>query len=611
MKSFSKGKESLLALLLTIVLVFSTQMQIAAPAMSSEETASPGVVTVARPAGEETQPDAAVLSAAETETLTDSAPKNEPPVLDTALSPDEILPDADKDSVQELPEEGNTEKEGVTIIPVQLNNIIRDNLPSLISSKVYTFTVSDRGVLLYAFNHTGGAGDNCLWYITLYEEYSPDGSGKTVAYRELNRLVYSQTGSGVQSPVVGILPGNYRLAVECLSGYTAEKYDLGLGFSEADNYEVECNDTMTRYTHLPLGKTMNGSASSFTGGAPDSDWYMFEVSDTGYVVLYFEHEQDPEQTAGNVAWRIQIIDRDGNEYFYMNSTMEKTSINSGVMGLPPGCYFVLIESHVFSSVTYSVNVSFSEDRAVERELNETPETATPIAINTQTVGSLTARDIASDRDYYSFTMEQDGFIALNFMHEALSESRDGWNIAVVDENGRTAYRDVSDWSRATLQSPYIGLPAGRYYIRIDSDNLYHSSIVYRLILLSVQDGAWESEPNNTMEQADELLWEQALNGTLIETGVEYDQDYFVLTAETAGTLRVAFSHILSEEQNKEGWVISLLDSTGAELARATSDWNEEEISLTAEVEPGIYYVLVETGLYFNSSRYLLTASLTA
>lgn len=610
MTGFIKGKESLLAFLLTAVLIFSTQMQIAAPAMSAEEPDVPGVVTVARPAGSESQTDAAFLNAAKTEPTAVPAQTTETPVLDTALSPDEILPDADKDPVQELPEEGNIEKEGVTIIPAQVNNIIRDNLPSLISSKVYTFSVSERGVMIYAFNHTGGSGDNCLWYITLYEEYSPDGSGKAVAYRELNRLVYSQTGSGVQSPAIGILPGNYRLSVECLSGYTADKYDLALGFSEADNYEVECNDTMTRYTHLPLGKTLNGSASSFTGGASDADWFMFEVTDTGYVVLYFEHEQDPEQTAGNVAWRIQVVDGDGNEYFYINSTMEKTSINSGVMGLTPGCYFVLIESHVFSSVTYSLNVSFSEDLSVERELNETPETATPIAVNTQTVGSLTARDSASDRDYYSFTMEQDGFIALNFMHEALSESHDGWNITIVDENGRTAYREVSDWNRATLQSPYIGLPAGRYYIRIDSDNLYHSSIVYRLVLLSIQDGAWESEPNNTMAQADELGWDQAINGTLIETGVEYDQDYFALMAETAGTVRVAFSHIREEEAGKQGWLISLLDESGNVITTQTSDWNEEEITLTAQIEPGVYYILVETGLYFNSSRYLLTASLT-
>ena len=101
---------------------------------------------------------------------------------------DEILPDEDS-GYNEIENE-YVEKEGVTVVPATLNNIMLDSLPSIISKKVYTFTVEKRGAIKYAFTHEIDEEKICLWYITLYEEYSPDGSGKTVDYRPLNRISY-------------------------------------------------------------------------------------------------------------------------------------------------------------------------------------------------------------------------------------------------------------------------------------------------------------------------------------------------------------------------------------------------------------------------------------
>lgn len=524
----------------------------------------------------------------------------------SAVAPEDVLPGADSDITDKS--SSSTVREGVSVAPVEVNSIIRDSLKSIISSKIYTFSVDSRGIVVYAFNHTESADINGEWYITLYEEYSPDGSGRQIAYRELNRLKYTSVGEGVQSVSIGVLPGNYRLSVECVSGFTDIKYDLAIGFRETDGYEVEYNDAETRYTALSLGKTLSGSASSYSDGRVDEDWYMFEVTGIGYAVLYFEHEADTNETAQSVAWKISLFDMNGSEYFSADSPMDTAAINSGIMGLSPGYYFVRVSSHIHSTVTYSLNVSFTSDSAVERELNDTPETAAEIPINTEVVGALTKRDASADRDYYFFNMESDGFVALAFVHEALSEQHSGWNITILSEDGQTVYSAVSDWTQYLLQSPNIGIPAGKYYIRIDSDNLYLSSIVYRLILVTVSDGSWETEPNNTSSQADSLVLGRTVNGTLIETGTSYDKDYFRFTVSEECALTVSFGHIVSADNGKEGWLVSLLNADETVIASLNSNWNDTRKTFTVKLTPGTYYILVETGLYFNSSQYELTVT---
>lgn len=595
---------SVIALVLAAVMAVAGQVNMIAPAAVSVNEVVGGA--------DGSDSSATVFLSADTDEKTDITftensyeSKDELPGGSTAVDPDEVLPDTD--ASEDVDFAVNEEKEGVNIIPVKINNSIRDSLASVISENVYTFTVDERGVIIYAFNHTQSEARECMWYITLYEEYSPDGTGNTVDYRELEKVSYSSVGTACRSTSIGVSPGNYRIVVECISGFTGDKYDLAIGFAAADNYEVEPNNSKTRYTELSLDVTLNGSAGTYSNDKSDVDWYMFRITETGYAVLYFEHEADSAASSANdVAWRVQLTDMQGNEYFYTTSGMDTASINSGIMGLTPGYYFVAVYSHVYSGVSYALNVSFTKDSAIERERNDTPELATPIKVNTETIGSLTAKNDASDRDYYSFTMENDGFIVLDFIHEALSESHDGWHITIMNENGDTAYTSVSNWTQNILQSPNIGLTAGNYCILIDSDNIYHSSIVYRLILLTVQDGTWESEPNNTPSAADVITPGTPVNGTLIETGVDFDKDYYSVQVDKAGTLQVSFNHIRSDEPDKEGWIISVIDKDGNVLSEAVSNWDSEEMTFTANLEAGTYFILIETGLFFNSSRYILT-----
>ena len=527
------------------------------------------------------------------------------PGNDTSVSPDDVIPDINTDDVVDA-DDGYKEQNGVTVVPAVLNNFMRDSLSSIVSKKVYTFTLDERGVILYAFNHTENTQKSCLWYITLYEEYSPDGTGKTIDYRVINRTSYEKVGTAVKSAAIGVLPGNYRVEVECISGFTQDKYNIMIGFAENFFYEAEPNDTNSRYNDLPLNVTMNGSASVLPNGKSDVDTYLFRITEKGYTVLYFEHEDDAENIKDNVAWRITLTDENGNEYFYTSSTMEKAMLNSGVMGLPEGYYYVTVSSHMYSNIAYSLNVSFVSDSAIETEFNDTQETAERIDVNTEKVGSITSRYSVADRDFFTFTMENDGFVVVDFIHEATADDKDGWNITILDSNGKTVYNSVSNWNQEILQTPNIGLTKGDYFIRIDSDDIYHNSMIYRLILLTVQNTNWETEPNNTPAEADILQLGTTINGAMVETGVDYDRDWYRVSIDTARELNVSFSHIRTNEAGKQGWIVSVLDTSGNIIKSVSVDWDVEEVDFAVNAGAGDYYILIETGLYFNSNRYILS-----
>ena len=292
MDSDIRIKRSVLSLFMALVLIFSTQAQISAPAMSSdrENAQSVSIVPFAKQT-EKLQESVSVDPAQNVSDASDEIVHNygstgdiSSPAGRATSFTDDILSSVN-DEITVIENDGqkeNTEREGVTIVPADVNNVIRDSLPSIISTKIYTFTVDERGVIVYAFNHINKTERDCMWYLTLYEEYSADGSGGNIAYREINRAVYSSIGTTVMSPELGVLPGNYRLAVECISGFSSDKYDLLIGFAGDDSFEIECNNTHSRYTHLPLGKTISGSASSFSDGTADVDWYMFEITEKGY-----------------------------------------------------------------------------------------------------------------------------------------------------------------------------------------------------------------------------------------------------------------------------------------------------------------------------------------
>ena len=494
---------------------------------------------------------------------------------------------------------------GGKVTPITVNSAVTDQLWNVGDCRGYSFTVESRGVVRLEFDYTVSEVIGTPWQLYLYEAYAKDGVGDADAYRLLSSLEVTSAETGtVQGDKIGLYPGEYLIFVTTGEVCSVDEFTLRLAFLENVAWEAEPNDSKTRYTELPFGVRTGGASASKAGG--DVDWFLFELPERGVVNLTFEHS---DEELPQVGWLVAILKENGDILYDGRSYYKDISITSGEIGLAAGSYYVRVTSHILSTVDYYLTCSYEPIDTYETELNDTPETANELPLKNEesgVSGSLSDKNSRPDRDYYRFSPERDGVISFSFIHQDFSRNRDGWTIRLLNESGETLYEVVSRWCDMAVTSPQIGLAAGTYYLLVDGEDMLLNSGTYVLGITYAAGDNWESEPNNSVEQADALPKNETVYGTLISTGLSYDTDWFTFDLTQTASVRLLFGHA-AQSEDYEGWVIELYDEDGSRITRMTSLWSEEEKqSELLRLAAGKYTVRVDTGARFTDLRYGLT-----
>lgn len=479
---------------------------------------------------------------------------------------------------------------------------IHDSLSNSAGENIYSFTLGRRGAVSYTFYQKKPTSAKLR--ISLYQEFCPDGNSDEKQYRELYS-VYTSSESNTQTSLpTGVYPGNYRIYVLCESSFSVSDYDLTMNFTQSDKYECENNSSITRYNELALNRSVTGSCAQLSNGL-DTDCYMFEITKKGYISFALAHN---DMKIDQVAYRIYIYDSYGNEYYFARSSFTDIIISSGNIALTPGYYFIKIDSHIFCETEYVMSVRFTEDNDFESELNDTKETADIITLGKEVYGNITPRSSAPDKDWFKFTVTEGASIMLDFLHADQGRDRNGWNIKMYSSDMKLIYSAVSKWTDQVVQSPFIGLSSGDYYVCVDADGLNLSASTYALLITSDSDGAWEAEPNDTFDSANMIALDTGVNGTMLENGVDFDRDVFRFTVKEKSDIKLSFAHTPLGE-NREGWVITLYGEDEKEITSFTSNWNTSKTETDSiSLEAGDYYIAVDTGKFYSNIRYILTAS---
>lgn len=489
---------------------------------------------------------------------------------------------------------------------------LTSNVGSLSSSEavnVYTFTLVNRGVFRYSVRHKE-MYNLSGWTVTLYGEYYINGVGGEVGYRLLNTLTTSAGATLDRSVEIGLPAGEYRLVVTKGKTYTSENYEIDALIKDTSQYEVECNDNIFRYTEIFSAIPLKGSASAFPD-RQDEDYYLFRMYEDGYAELKFEHPSVKDKTS--VCWQVILYSEDGKVLYSVNSLFSDTVNKSGIIGLKAGNYYVLIKNRVYLDVNYTLTLSRTDEIGYENEKNDTKATANAIALNSTVTGSVASQINSIDRDYFKFTVEKTGYIALEFAHSPIEDSDDkkGWNYVLTDSKGNIIYYGTSAWGDDVVTSPSIGLGGGTYYICVDSENLYHNSESYYLTVNYIESDDWESECNNSFEKADAILMGTPVFGFLADCGTDFDFDYYTFTLDESADITVTFSHEVLQ-YSKDIFVFSLYDenknavndSNGVSSVKVMSDTEKVTVKYNG-LAPGKYYIKVATGLYFDQINYSL------
>lgn len=499
----------------------------------------------------------------------------------------------------------------------------KDFLASKDQLKTYEFSVSKRGVISYSFAHPASF-DLSGWKVRLYAEYFVNGSDGEVAYRLINTLQTDSSKELDTSVNIGVMPGKYRIVVSSGEMHNASNYELNCTFEARADYEVEYNDTLSRYTEIYSGKPIHGT-SYYSTDTTDVDCYMFRVDFPSYVNISFEH---PKKDLVSVCWKLILTDADGNEIFTKSSLFSQEKIESGNIGLAPGAYFISVVTHVYYDARYTLTLNKTASEAFESEINDTAALADKIAFSSPVSGSCSDRSAAVDKDWYTFNLSADGYVNLNLSHTVSDKenSYDAWRIQLFNEKNDLLYSKKIAFNTASVKSPSLGLAKGRYYVLIDNEGMRTSNETYTLEASYVKSVKWETEPNNSLSTADKLTSGAEVNATMVEIGTDYDADYFKITLDKTQNISLSLSHS-KKTGNKEVFVFALYDKSMKPVAPQDKNGNyyynvfDEiiyKVSNTLETEntvvyynslpAGTYYVKVLPGIYYSNMKYSLTYS---
>ena len=129
------------------------------------------------------------------------------------------------------------------------------------------------------------------------------------------------------------------------------------------------------------------------------------------------------------------------------------------------------------------------------------------------------------------------------------------------------------------------------------------------VSISATTNAAEMEPNDSPLNATTLITGTTMNGQLSS---KLDQDWYKVTAASAGTISVAFAGT-GRNSGGYGWSISILDSASTVLASTTASQNSDS-SAQQTIHIGVgaagtYYVRIKEseGYSYPSSNYTINA----
>ncbi len=226
-------------------------------------------------------------------------------------------------------------------------------------------------------------------------------------------------------------------------------------------------------------------------------------------------------------------------------------------------------------------------------------TATTISVNTAVTDYIS--ESYWDCNYYKFTLASPGYIYINFTHEKLYSDSFYWNATLYDNetNGiRTFYFQGTE---TNVNTTYIGLAAGTYFIKIADDDSY-SAKPYNLTVKYKESNYWEKEgDNSTFTTANPINVNKTYNGTIHED--YYDIDYYKFVLESDGVFSLNFKHknLLSSSYY---WEAILYDDNTDQIDTFYFKGTDEDVTTAClGLAKGTYFIRISNDESHSTAQY--------
>jgi len=369
-----------------------------------------------------------------------------------------------------------------------------------------------------------------------------------------------------------------------------------------------------------FGTLQSGSVYSESGSVAVSGrdyWYKFTVEEAGELTIKFEHEII---TSTDSYWNFVCYQADATTYltgksssvpYWKSAGNESKTVVDGIF-LEAGTYYIRVTSgKKHSTATYTLSLSYTHDNRTETEYNSSYATADELTLNEAYRGALTA---STDEDWYYFTTETDGYFSITFDHDITTSTKNTWSIYVYHADGTSYICDESNYwavtdNEASVETPKLGVPAGKYYIRI-VDNAAYSDTTYTFTVNFTEADNWEKESNHTYLLATDMGTSKLWYGTTATSTYNSDEiDWFKINVTYTANYTLTFSHAQTRGANDNVWSVALYkaDGTTRLVSANVKGGSDLELDL-GELTVGTYYVKVMANLYHSSEVYSIAIS---
>jgi len=358
---------------------------------------------------------------------------------------------------------------------------------------------------------------------------------------------------------------------------------IGLNDAKAAT-ETESNDTLSQATELKFyNSTGNQYKASITGQLKDEyddDYYRFSLSKAGNIAFKIS------ESAGT-KFEVTLYDADGDSMEYYSTDYENSSnpVTLFYQGLDKGTYYVKVEYYSGSytdNIPYTLALDYSQSDFFEKEYNNNPSTANPIALNSIYKGYA---DEYNNEDYYSFRITQKGEVKVDLSPSPNSK----FEVTLYNSHGEsmetwyTGYNDNTNLSNVI----YTGLPAGTYFVKVEVYSGLEDNIPYQLRVSFKANTNFEEEENDSMSNSNLISVNNPIGATLSS---DYDKDYYRLNV----TKKMNLSMYLTMPSNVRFYV-EIFDQNNDTDKYFYTPYGNGTLSKATDItlNPGIYYISIE------------------
>lgn len=352
----------------------------------------------------------------------------------------------------------------------------------------YKVTLSSDGYINITINHDYYDSNNTLVELVIF-----DANNNTV-YNKAQIKYNMETCTTMN---IGLSAGTYYVHFDGANLSGAYDYSFKINFIPHSYWEKEPNSNIKAPNDIQVNHTYYGYLDT-----KDIDVYKFSIKQSGTVCLTINHDYyDSNSDIGTV----KIYTYNGsqkNELYDVSIKLNAKTSNTLKLGLPADDYYFEFKTYeTYAKRPYNFKINYTATNDWEILPNNTLANATDIQAGKTYHGAFNG----SDKDYYSFILENSATVKVIFNHSYADSTSTFANIEIMSYDGssETLLNEFSSKCNNQTTSSSVSLPADQYYIVISEASAenaeYNFMIEYTTNAVVSPDSTGVSNKENEAE----------------------------------------------------------------------------------------------------------------